>query len=241
MLKRIERIDALGWRRLVATTSAVLLSCVVFAQSATAALIADYEFATNFDLSSSVTGVLSSTPGDVSFGAGYAAGAVSTGLGNPARAVFFGSSTATAADLAAAIAADDYATFTITPDAGTPLNLTELRFDSQINFPTSVTTWTLYADPDSGMLGTLIDTGALAAPASPAVFETEAANLTGAALLQNITTARTFRIYFHGYTSGTAAFRIDNIQLDGVVVPEPASLVLMTTLLVGSVMVRRRR
>lgn len=237
----LKRIDTLGWKELLATTSAMLLSCIVFAQSATAATLANYEFATNFDLSSSVSGVLSSTPGDVSFGAGLSA--VSTGLGNPARAVFFGSSTATSADLAAAIADGDYATFTITPDAGTPLNLTELRFDSQINYPSSVDTWTLFADPNPSMTGTLVATGSLAAPAAPAAFETETADLTGAAFLQNISSAVTFRIYFSGYDGGSGPpdFRIDNVQLDGVVIPEPTSLALMTTMLLGSTMLRRRR
>jgi len=234
------RIDVLRWKRLIATTGAMLLSCVVFSQSATAALIADYQFAANLDGVSSVSGVLSSTPGTFTLGAGLSA--ASSGVGTPARSVAFDDGAATATDLANAIATDDFVTFTITPDAGTPLDLTELRFDSQRSTPTAVTDWTLVEASDTG---TSLASGALAVPMAAVVFETETADLTGIASLQGITTAKTFRIYFYGYVSGASQqFRIDTVQLDGVeaaVIPEPSSLVLMAGLFMGSVMVRRRR
>jgi len=237
----LKKIDTLGYGRLVTVVGAALLSGVIFTQSATAALVANYDFETNFDVSSSVTGVFGSTPGDVSFGAGLSA--VSSGVGVPSRSVQI--DLALAADLAGAITGDDFLTFTVTPDAGTPLNLTELRFSSQRNLPNVANAWTVFASTDA-TIGTQVGAGALAVETAGVDFEPETADLFDDAFLQNLSSAVTFRIFFSGFTAGPGGdtFRVDALQLDGVaasVIPEPSSLVLMTSLLMGSVMGRRRR
>lgn len=211
----LNQVGPLSLKRLIVTTGALLLACAISFQSVAAANLANYGFDTAIDFSSSVTGVLSSTPGDVSFGAGV--DVVSTGVGNPARALAFDSQSASSSvDLAAAIADNDYLTFTITPDAGTPLDLTSFQFDIQINYPGSVTDWALFADPNPGMTGTQVATGTTATPATPPVFETKLANLTGVGMLQNISSPVTLRLYFYGWTASSPLFRVDNVQLDGI-------------------------
>jgi len=213
-----NQMGALSLKRLIAVANVVFLSCVLTSTSATADTLADYDFATAITDPSTVTGVLSSTPSsEVFFGDGV--DVVSTGLGNPARSLAFDSNPATTSspvDLAAAIADEDYFAFTITPDAGTPLDLVRLKFDSQINFPGSVTDWTLFTDPDPNALGTQIATGTTAVPASPPVFETKVANLVVVPSLQNITNPVSFRLYFHGWTASSPLYRVDNLQLEGV-------------------------
>ncbi len=141
---------------------------------------------------------------------------ISSSAGNPANSHFVRSSVITGA-------ADDYISFTVTPDAGYEMDLTSLTFDYFLtaNVSTDSGTWDLRSSAD-GYAGIL--TTASATNTSTG-WTTASANLS-AATFQDVTTAIEFRIYFSdNNTQAGTVLRTDNITLNGGVslVPEPSA------------------
>jgi hypothetical protein len=209
--------------------------------------LADYQFETNFDLSSSDTEPFSTAS---NFGKGSGINWSSSALGTPPRSAFLAGSTLTAATEQDAIAASDYLSFSITPEPGFGLHLAALTFDFQRDDTSSVANYSLYADEDPGPGGdnfsTQIAAGTFGSTVgvSNANLFTYSAVLSDTSFLQGITQPTTFRLYLYGagaHTGGlTGNARIDSVLLTGQVVPEPSTLVLLVVGGLGFVVTRRR-
>lgn len=157
---------------------------------------------------------------------------------------FFGN-----ASLATAIANDDYATITITPDAGQEIDFSNFHVilginvgtetgDNSIALLSSATGFTA-ADALDVYEPVTATGGALANTA----FDT---NLAGVAALQNVTGAVEFRLYYSqvgnriGIGAPFSGAVQDDLRIDGTVttVPEPGSLALLG---LGGLMAMRRK
>ncbi|MDQ8206313.1 PEP-CTERM sorting domain-containing protein [Coraliomargarita sp. SDUM461003] len=157
-----------------------------------------------------------------------------------------------------------YLEFTLTPDAGTSLNLTDLHLDVAYNgtdnFRLAVTsslTGYNYADrltisteltADASSLPNILQSNLGGIETAP--DETDADWGQGedtiidlsSATFDNIASDVTFRIYAFSLTSSTSILRLDNVHVNGTVIPEPGSYALLVGILgLTSVMIRRRR
>jgi hypothetical protein len=162
---------------------------------------------------------------------------------NPHGALFTGSS-ANQTTQAGAVTNNDYLSFTFTPNAGVTYNFTTLQFKlatvSNNPCPEGIfvrSSLTGTTDLTSGTITTVRK--------ADGAFQLFSIDLTGVSALQNVATATEFRLYFYnpdGVTS-TTGDRIDKVQLQAVLVPEPstwAMIALGATLLVGVQRCRRR-
>ena len=236
----MNRTDVLNWKGFFAATCAMLLCCVVSVQSATAAILANYEFGVAaHDVTSSDTDT-NSVASDISAGAGN--GVFASSIGNPTRGSVMG--IFDAADEATAITNSDYFAFTITPNALVELDLTTISFDNRRReaLPNGPNTYSLYTDAGGDNFTTQIGSGSLGT-ADISTWTGNSLDLSTTAILQDVTVATTFRVYVYGQTAGLGAPRIDNVQLEGTatVIPEPSSLVVLLLGSVGAVMIRRQR
>lgn len=159
----------------------------------------------------------------------------SSGWGNPASSG--GMQQALGTSQATAISANDYWSFTLTPNAG-QLNLTSLTLDYSRSATTgSPTALFIRSSVDSYTANLLLDT---AIPASPS-FDATSIDLSGA-LFQGLSSPITFRLYAYGATVSTASLRFDNITLNGAVaVPEPNAVQLSVAGLILLLKFRRNR
>jgi len=234
----------LNLKGIVAAACAILLSCVVSADPAKAAVVANFEFnGGSFgspDLVSTDTD-LDSTASDLGSGAGFVLN--SSGAGLPARSLF--NITADAAVEATAITDGDYYTFTVTPVTGL-LNLSSLTFEFQRDNVAGISTYSIRSDAGGDNFATqLVEetiNGTIGGTTAGGVeFFPQSASLGSIAALQGLNSATELRLYLYGSTSGTnPGIRIDNLQLNGtVVIPEPSSFAML--LGSGAVMLRRRK
>ena len=229
----------------------VLAASVVYGQVGRADVLALYNFngstvtPTNNPVWTSSTAAAGATPSDMTFGSGLGvqSPAVASSLVSNATGVYildgaygtpsqtdslivFGGLTS-ASSTTAAITAGDFFGFTITPASGSSINLTNLTFDwarthSTNGIPTDwfLTVGSATASPPSQIAATVflpVSTGGIW---SSGTF----------ALSGSISEATTFRIYGYSTTSlspsSTRSMAFDNITLNGVVVPEPSTLML---------------
>ncbi len=208
--------------------------------SANAAVIAEYTFplvsgAVSQPTTSTATTVASGVSASTFGGAGVS---YSIGLADSGSTSDLGNAFLNRANTAATKSESHYFSFTVTPDIGKTLNLTSVNFfygDAQTEASPIVLNLGLYTSVDSyaAQVGsTLSWSPATTTKVAPADYFTTASGAQYASLdlsgpaFQNLTTATTFRIY--GWDNSTAAgqLRIDDVQLNGTVVPEPSAALL---------------
>ncbi len=228
--------------------TAVLVLAVLGRTAAVGDMLADYRFGTSYtlDLSSSNTNPWS-TANDFARGSGIVWG--SSSAGNPKHSLIMYEGGLTSETESEAIIANEYVTFSITPEPNVSFNLTGLTFDVARERIDSPRAYSLRADEDPGgggdNYGTLIAAGTFPdTPLGTGTFVNYSINLSGTPFLQGITQETTLRIYLYdvniggGYSSGR--LRFDNVVLTGFI-PEPSALVLLTIGGLGLLVARRRR
>ena len=186
--------------------------------------IANYDFVASSDAASADANVVAGTfdPTDI-FGA---AGGRSTYQN--ASGVYFIRSSATTDYILDAIAGDDYLSFTITPNGGYSMNLTNLTFDYGYTSTASnqigkILTAYLLTDIDGftnelDVLDSQTITVTNVAGASSIPYQPVTIDLSGVQF-QDVATATEFRIYLtDDATDNDVIHRLDNVVLDGLVV-----------------------
>lgn len=181
------------------------------------------------------------TAGDFAFGPSFGAGF--SGSGN----IFARSSITDGTDKATAIAADDYLTVTVTPNAGYQMNLSSLSIDLAGSFNMNGGQYDVgfvimssiagfgAADSEIGVYNKTVTDGALS-------FDTINFDLSGAEF-QNIASSVEFRIYIFDDSSLTGNItRVDNYDLSGTVsvIPEPSVYAFMAVPVLLALAYKRR-
>ncbi|WP_009962740.1 PEP-CTERM sorting domain-containing protein [Verrucomicrobium spinosum] len=171
-------------------------------------------------------------------------GVMGVGGSNP---YVFPSAAAATASPAAAITASDFFSVTLTPESGYALNLTEISFyawANQTNTSGSYTYFVQSSATGSTILGTTTKaydtTGAVVnnntAPSSSNLYSFDLSAYS--ADLTNVSTPITFTVGVYSTTNGS--LRLDSLQIQGEVVPEPSRALLLGVAL-GCCLLRRRR
>jgi len=232
-----------------------IAGAIILTTASNAAVLAQYDFFGNVNTTSDVD--VNSTASGLGIGAagnefntvasgdqGFSIGGITNlGLANattPHRFVRSNRTTATAAD---AITNNDYFKFTLTPNATFLANLTDLFFDYSGTGTSSIENTSTFfvrsgADNFAADIGTTVLAGQFA---GNSVFRRQTIDLSGASF-QNLTAAIEFRIYVMNSVTATndGVARLDNITLNGTIVPEPSSLALVGSLGVLALLRRRR-
>jgi hypothetical protein len=194
--------------------------------SARADILANYPFTGSSQASTDADP--NSTAGTFGDGAGWTS-TIDASRGNGAPSISVISTLTDGTSQAAAVTANDYWTFTITPNAGIALNLSNLSFDyanysNDATFPTE----TFFARSSQDSFGANLAAAVTSSTASAGAFATASISL-GAAF-QNVTTPVEFRIYVSdGTTNANRGALLDNVVLSGTTsaVPEPATLMML--------------
>lgn len=189
----------------------------LLAVSASAATIASWDFAGAAGTEATAPGTMAGNmeASTLSHGAGL-------GYVTPNPDSFNG--TGFLATLAAALAANDYFTFTLQASATFSLSVSSITFDFDSS-PSGPQSWALFSSATGFNEGDVLNNWASVGPG------TQTATLSGVSELQDLVGAVEFRIY--GYEaalqSGTGSFEGagNDITVDGQVVPEPATLGLL--------------
>ncbi len=180
---------------------------------------------------------------DISAGAGVPM-TVSGTEGNPAPGIEITFNDFNYANLGISLANDAYYSFTVTPDASTQLDFTNLSFDMYKSSGAGATiSVTVFSSVDGfAETGDAIGSGTLVGASESAAFFSRSVALSS---LPTVTTATEFRLYLDdgGATNNGNDFRLDNIVLNGAgaVIPEPASIALMIQFGLLLLIARRRR
>ena len=140
----------------------------------------------------------------MTFGAGITTGGISTTSGNPPNCLFARAVNNTTE--AFAISGNKYITCTVTP--GSTLSFKSISFDYSRDSSASATNFSVRSSADN--YAATIGSGTLTALNSWTAAEID---LSSVAALQNVSTAKTFRIYFWGGTDQTTVTRFDNIKV----------------------------
>jgi len=147
----------------------------------------------------------------------------------------------------AAIADNDYFSFTIAPESGFTLHLDKIVFSGARAFDVarSAESFALMSSI-GGFTSTdlsLLEGAITAVDSAVGAYDQFSIDLSGEAAYQNITTSTEFRIYMWGGTGGgsQAAIQYDNLGVTGevVAIPEPSSTALLG--LGGLALILRRR
>lgn len=214
-----------------------------------AAVLADYRFTSNPTNTEPL--VTDSTASAVTLSGGIVYSSV---IGNPAGGASVAVNLTDGTDQSSAIAANDYIAFTLTPNVGYALDLADLRFDWVIQRDSKVANpdpnpWTATAflkssvggfssgDPTLGTASRSTSYFGIGNGATENAWQNVVFDLSSIA---NSTSPVTFRLYL--YDNGSYAdsrIRLDNVVVNGAVVPEPASLAGLG--LMGLLLQRRRR
>ena len=210
---------------------------------APAVILAQYNFASGVVTSSDPAGDGGSGNFSVNNGSTVGGGA---GFSGGTHMAFFRSDGLTASEMDA-VAAPDYFSFTYTPDAGS-YQLTSLTLlfggssntDANGTFTSHVS---LRSDAEA------VDYSSVLGSSSKVIGNADADNhldavsfdLSGFAELQTITAPVTFRLYVYAENAGLSSeiLRMDDVVLNGNLVPEPSVAVLGALAAFG--LIRRRR
>jgi hypothetical protein len=166
-----------------------------------------------------------STASSIADGPGFTS-VINIGLGNPSPSLTVASTLTDGSTQAAAVTAEDYFTFTLSPTSGGSFSLTSLTFDyanysTDGTFPT--TTFFVRSSVNSFTANTAAGVSALAS--SDGAFANATVSLSAAAF-QNVTVPIEFRIYISdGTTDADRGAVLDNIFLNGTAIPEPSTAV----------------
>ena len=208
-------------KKLLLTAVCALASCV----AAKADTVGLYTFAAS-SLASSDTNP-DSTASAITAGAAFTGTVANTTYGNPTPSLAVASTLTTGANTqAGAVTANQYFSFTLTPNTGTPLSLNSLSFDyanysTDATFPTEG--FVVRSSVDNFAANTAA--GVTSAAASNGAFATSNISLAAAAF-QNLTAPIEFRIYIYdGTTNANRGAAIDNITVTNV--PEPTTYAML--------------
>lgn len=181
-------------------------------------------------------------------GSGLASAQLSLGSGVSASAAAdtFGATGFNATSLAAAIAANQYLSITLTPAAGYSLSLTSLALQTSVSTAVSSFHGALLSSATGFAADDALHTYAFSTAAAPL----QTATLSGENDLQGLTTATEFRLYGWRDTTGSSTFRFRSlsgydVSFAGAVsaVPEPSTWAATAGLvaLAGAIAWRRKR
>jgi len=142
------------------------------------------------------------------------------------------------ADLAGALAQNNYISFTITPDSGQIFDLTSLTFDYRVNrVRDAANRYTVFSSVDGFTNGNQI--AATVTNSNANAFTAQTVDLSS---LTGIASAVEFRIFIHGGDRNASSFTgFDNFVVNAVPVPEPGSLVSLVFGLFSLLFFRRKR
>ena len=171
-------------------------------------------------------------------------GVMGVGGSNP---YVFPSAAAATASPAAAITANDSFSVTLTPESGYALNLTEISFyawGNQTNTSGNYTYFVQSSATGSTILGTITKAyntaGAVVnnntAPSSSNLYSFDLSAYSSD--LMNVSTPVTFTIGVYSTTNGS--LRLDSLQIQGDVVPEPSRVLLLGVAMACCLLHRRR-
>jgi hypothetical protein len=218
----------------IAAASSLLVICVACVPAARAAELASYTFD---NTRASADAEPNSTAGD--FVDGQRVVSSYSVLGTPAPSLAVNYAQIDGTSEAAAVAANDYVAFTITPQAGYDLDLSSLTYSCIGGAPSfGPMTFFLRSSVDgfAATLDTVTRTNQF--PTGRTI------DLTGPSF-QNLATATTFRVYLYdgGNNSTDDAGRVDSVVLNGTVavVPEPSVLSLLALTLTTATAARLPR
>ncbi len=154
-----------------------------------------------------------------------------TGVSASANA---GTFSATAWTTSGSLDANDYFTFSLTPEAGYSMSLTQLILDERRSL-TGIRNWVVRSSLD----GFASDLGAFAVPDNDSTRTGNTVNLSAAFI--GLTSLLEFRIYGFGAESSVGSWRVDNVKVEGTTqlvqrVPEGGSAgLLLLVVAVGMV------
>ncbi len=205
---------------------------LALATTASAAVVANYDFSTGLTSSDTDTNSTASVFGS-SFG-------VNMGRSSSQGNVFV-RSTITPGDQATAITQPSYFTFTVTPGSGIALDLTSLNFDTIYN--------QVFGTTPSGTASFFVRSSidAFAANIGPTFTQpysgpvlTATPRTVDLTAFAPVSTATEFRIYVYDTDNDTnKTVRLDNVVLNATVIPEPSTALLTGFGLLA--LMRRRR
>jgi hypothetical protein len=111
---------------------------------------------------------------------------------------------------------DDYFTFSLTPDPGFQLSLTELQLDERRS-GTGIRDWSIRSSLDAfaADIGT-----AFSVPDNTSTRTDQSIDLTGG-MFEDLTSAIEFRIFGYNAEGGGGTWRLDNVDLFGTITPVP--------------------
>jgi len=225
--------------RTVLTTFTTLIAVGVFAAGSHAAVLADYPFT---DGSNATRASQDSDPdsvaGDFTDGPGLTTTALDTGVGNPSPSWRVGQGDTTDS-LSGAKSGDDYASITITPATGKQIDFTQFSLDVAKDGPSADNKASIQVEASTNGFSSSVFVGELTGVGGNTSSFTEGDFTITDSALQGVGGATEFRIYIWDAGATSGGVFIDNAQVQGTVIPEPASLGLLG--LGGLMMLSRRR
>jgi hypothetical protein len=217
---------------------------VMSASVVSADVVAQYNFSADLNATSSDANV---TANAFTVGAGISG----SGRSGSSQSLFARASVTDAANqisLANAITANDYFSFTVDVDAGFEMDLTSFTFDAGYTRNGSFTgkqfkTY-LLTSIDGFNTGGLIGSETVDATVNGGSLQypngTTTISLAGAQY-QDLTGSTEFRLYISDNTGATDYIhRIDNVTLNGTVIPEPGTISMISAAGLGILFIRRR-
>ncbi len=209
----------------------------VLTSGASAALVASYNFTTNFSSSDSD---LLSTASAIGSGAG-AVRALSTTNATNGQFMTISSNVSTTG-LAAAVTNNVFFNFTVTPVSGASISFDNISGLVRRSATSSVRGFRIISDKTGSTV--LAEDSAVAAsrggPFENFTPDSGTLTLSGVSALQNVTTATTFTVFVNPGSSGTdgRTLDFDSIAVNATVVPEPSTALLSC---VGALALLRRK